>query len=57
VSFIGDRSQLRFKIEKAIEGVWFAPPMAFRNFWFRAAYAGPDTMTRRIIIMPTGIAL
>jgi hypothetical protein len=26
--------------------------MAFRNFWFRAAYAGPGTMTRRII--PTG---
>ena len=22
----------------------------------RSAYAGPDTMTRRIIMMPTGIA-
>jgi hypothetical protein len=29
--------------------------MAFRNFWFRSAYAGPVTITGRII-MPTGIA-
>jgi len=47
----------RYLTKKAIRGACFTPLMAFGTRFLPAIQAGPDTMTRRIIIMLTGMAL